>query len=116
MTSLSQKSLNNSLTRSNSKEIVSFVVPDFSSAISIEHDLSTDYTCEKMGYYYCYIDKTSANSGPEIKVNGVTVANVVYSTTYGNCWALVLCQVGDIISAGSAYNRKVKYYIPPKGI
>jgi len=96
--------------------IVGWGLPDYNSAISIGHDLSTDYTCQNAGYYIVYMAKTSGNTSPSIFVNGVEVNTTTYSVSYSTIYSVLMCDIGDIISAQSAYVRTVETYIPFKGV
>lgn len=78
MTSLSQKSINNSLTRANSAEIDGWGKPDFSAEVSI----SSPYTPTQNGFITICV--TGAYTTIAFDVDGVNAINEYDDTAGGN--------------------------------
>ena len=100
------------------KDMISYItLPDYSAAVSINHDLSSSYTCAYRGYYVVYIDKSQANISPAIKINNIVINATVWVNQYDNCYGFVLCDEGDEITVETpVVTRQVQTYIPLKGV
>lgn len=101
MTSLSNKSINNSLTRANNKEIVSWGTPDYSAGVAISVPKSSaTYTAPSAGIYVLAYEGGSSVSGKHILVNDSIVYRYQYTSAANpsfNCF--VLLDKGDVLSA-----------------
>ena len=74
MTSLNENTINNSLTRSNASEIISWGMPDYTSGVS--KSANTSYTAESNGFIYGFADQKT----PHITIDGTQMSFAVSRT------------------------------------
>lgn len=116
MTSLSQKSINNSLTRANSPEIVDFSSLDFSGAVDIISNSS--YTCPTDGVlilacFNAYIEYSSD------KIS--TISNLLFYACFGTSNTVTSTQYrvskGEILTQNSVgTTNNFVFFVPLKGV
>lgn len=127
MTSLSQKSLNNSLTRSNSDEICGWSVPDYSSAIALSFNNNVTTTGET------YTAPENGKISYSILTLGVTLSTIIVSVNGkmveqmgmsdgGNMWKCFYIELkkGDVINFAAETNFTcsgiTSYFFPLHGV
>lgn len=93
MTSLSEKTINNSLTRSNSAEIAGFAMPSDTYETLTSGPTGSTYTAPANGWFS--VTLSPGVSGGNVQI-GARVANTCVSTTSGYINASCPAKKGDI--------------------
>lgn len=116
MTSLSEKSINNSLTRSNSSEIVNWAMPDYTAGVDITispTEITMDADGIIMGGWSC----TNANVKWQIFVNDYVVADTIARGGVSASSTLnIPVRKGDIVKSSHAVGANLDMiFYPYKG-
>lgn len=116
MTSLSEKSINNSLTRANKKEIIDWGMPDYSSTLS---GVGNNYTAPYDGIFLFSVSNNNSARNIGIVPNGssqVVFYKIInsYGTTGG--FPVILAKGDRIIIDSTSTSLSYSYFVPLKGI